>query len=77
MTKEVYNILVNCLRPGFIDTPIHNKLGRTSKDKEERIKLIPLKRAGKPEEIAGMILFLISDYGNFTTGEIIAIAGGD
>jgi len=72
-----YNILVNCIRPGFIDTPIHNKLGRTKKDKEKRINLISLKRAGKPEEIAGLILYLVSDYGNFCTGEIFTVSGGD
>lgn len=72
-----HNILVNCIRPGYTDTPIHDKLGRTDRDKEKRIKMIPLGRAGKPEEIAGMIEFLASDYGSFSSGEIFTLSGGD
>lgn len=72
-----HNILVNCIRPGVIDTTIHQKLGRTKEDMEDRVKLIPLGRIGKPEEIAGMIMYLVSDYGNYTTGEIITISGGN
>lgn len=72
-----HNILVNCIRPGYTDTPIHVKRGRTKKEDITRRKMIPLKRAGKPEEIGGLILYLCSDYGNFTAGEIITIGGGD
>lgn len=70
-----HDILVNAIRGGFIDTPFHQKLG--SKNIEERVQLIPLKRAGQPEDVASMALFLASDAGNFITGEIIAVAGGD
>jgi len=72
-----HNILVNCIRPGYTDTPIHSKLGRTEEDKARRVKLIPLGRAGKPEEIAGMMEFLVSDYGSFSSGEIFTLSGGD
>ena len=54
-----HNILVNTVRGGFIDTPMHQKLGR--KNPEERIKRIPLKRPGKPQDMAGMILYLASE----------------
>ncbi|MEK9627551.1 MAG: SDR family oxidoreductase [Nitrospinota bacterium] len=70
-----HNILVNTVRGGYIDTPMHQKMGR--KNPEERIKLIPLKRAGKPKDMAGMVLFLASDSGNFITGETFTVAGGD
>ncbi len=70
-----YNILVNAIRGGFIDTPFHQKLG--SKNIEERVQLIPLKRAGRPKDVASMALFLASEAGDFITGEIIAVAGGD
>lgn len=70
-----YNILVNAVRGGVIDTPFHRKLG--SKNIEERVQLIPLKRAGRPEDVASMALFLASEGGDFITGEIIAVAGGD
>ena len=68
-------ILINAIRGGFIDTPFHQKLG--SKNIGERIQLIPLKRAGRPEDVANMALFLASEAGDFITGEILAVAGGD
>jgi 3-oxoacyl-[acyl-carrier protein] reductase len=70
-----YNILVNSVRAGFIDTSFHKKIGRESI--EERVKLIPLKRAGKPIDVAKMVLFLASDAGDYITGEIFTVAGGD
>lgn len=70
-----YNILVNSIRGGFIDTSFHKKMGR--KNIAERIKLIPLKRAGKPVDIARMTLFLASSAGDYITGETFTIAGGD
>ena len=70
-----YSILVNAIRGGFIDTPFHQKLG--SKNIQERIQLIPLKRAGRPEDVASMALYLASEAGDFIAGEIISVAGGD
>ena len=53
-------ILVNCVRPGFIDTDIHALSGDANR--VERLKhKIPLKRAGKSEEVASAILWLLSD----------------
>ncbi|OGN90483.1 MAG: hypothetical protein A2Z70_01030 [Chloroflexi bacterium RBG_13_48_17] len=70
-----YNILVNSVRGGFIDTPFHKKMGR--ENTTARIKLIPLKRAGQPADIAGMVLFLASKTGDYITGEVFTVAGGD
>lgn len=70
-----YNILVNSVRGGVIDTPFHKKIGRGSL--EDRIKLIPLKRAGQPIDIARTVLFLASEAGNYITGEVFTVAGGD
>jgi len=72
-----YNILVNTIRGGFIDTSFHKKLGRNKMDIKKRIKLIPLQRAGKPIDIARMALFLASSAGDYITGEIFSVAGGD
>lgn len=44
---------------------------------EQRIKMIPLKRMGRPEEIAAMVSFLISHNGDFITGQTITIGGGE
>lgn len=70
-----HNILVNAIRGGFIDTPFHKKIGR--KNIAERVKLIPLARAGRPIDIARMALFLASNTGDYISGEILTVAGGD
>ena len=73
-----YNILVNSIRCGVIDTPMRTKIkGYNESNFKKRIELIPLKRAGKPIDIARMALFLASEAGNFITGEILTVAGGD
>ena len=70
-----YNILVNAVQPGVIDTPAHQKIGRKSLD--ERIKAIPLKRAGVPLDVARMCIFLGSEAGDYITGQVYSISGGD
>jgi NAD(P)-dependent dehydrogenase (short-subunit alcohol dehydrogenase family) len=70
-----HNILVNTVRGGFIDTPMHQKLGRDNLEK--RIEMIPLRKPGRPQDMAGMVLFLASEAGDFVTGETFTIAGGD
>ena len=71
-----YNILVNAVRGGFIDTAAQQRLS-PQKDLTARINLIPLQRAGKPEDIASLVVFLASGAGDFITGEIMTVAGGD
>ncbi len=68
-----FNILVNTIRPGVIDTPFHAKLG---KNMEERKKLIPLKRLGRPDEIAQSVYFLCAEN-TFISSETMAISGGE
>lgn len=69
-----YNIRVNCIIPGFIETPMTRKMP------EERYhvvqEMIPLKRAGQPEEVAELINFLISSKSSYITGSSITIDGG-
>ena len=72
-----YGILVNSIRGGLINTPFHAKIGRSPQVVEERIKLIPLKRIGQPVDIARMVLFLASEAGDYITGEVFTVAGGD
>ena len=73
-----HNVLVNAIRCGNIDTLMHKKIPGYSSEKHlERVQMIPLGRAGKVEEIAQMVLFLASSASDFTTGQIIAIAGGE
>jgi 3-oxoacyl-[acyl-carrier protein] reductase len=69
-----YNILVNCVAPGWVETEMsHDAL---MEEGEKITGLIPLRRAGTPEEIAGPILFLASELANFITGEILNVNGG-
>jgi 3-oxoacyl-[acyl-carrier protein] reductase len=71
-----HNILVNCVAPGFVDTGIWKA---ASKDKNKLKKFLaayPLKRVATPEEVAGPILFAVSDLATFVTGEVINVNGG-
>ena len=70
-----YNILVNSIQPGVIDTPFHKKIGRASLD--ERVKKIPLQRAGSTLDVARLCLFLASECGDYITGQIYGVTGGD
>ncbi len=66
------NIKVNCICPGFIETEMNSTL--TDEDKNNFIENIPLNRAGKPEEVARVVEFLINQ--DYITGQIIAVNGG-
>ena len=66
------NICCNAIAPGFITTDMTKDLGTD----EEFIKNIPLKRLGKPEDVANLAAFLASDFSSYITGEIIRIDGG-
>ncbi|HLP59440.1 MAG TPA: 3-oxoacyl-[acyl-carrier-protein] reductase [Candidatus Deferrimicrobium sp.] len=68
------NICVNAIAPGFILTEMTEKL--SDKVKEEYIANIPLDRAGTPEDIAGVVSFLISPAASYITGTVINVSGG-
>ena len=77
------NILVNSLNMGWIDTGqwerhFHESGPGVSREEfnEMVLKVVPLGRFGKPEDVAGMALFLASDYANFISAASIDIAGG-
>lgn len=69
-----YNVSVNAVAPGFIDTPLTQKL-----KKEVRQRLIdaqPTKTMGSPEDVANVVSFLASEKTNFITGQTIYVDGG-
>lgn len=70
-----YNILVNSVCPGYVNTELTFK-NNTSKDIEKVIKNIPLCRLAEPEEISELVFFLSSNKNSYVTGQIIAIDGG-
>ena len=68
-------IRVNAVRPGVIETDIHASGGEPGR--VERIKdTIPLKRGGKPEEVARSIMWLLSSESSYTTGALLEVSGG-
>lgn len=70
------NIRVNAVCPGMIATHILDDKSVTAEDMEADIKKYPLKRYGKPEEVAFAVIYLLSDASAFTTGANIVIDGG-
>ena len=70
-----YNILVNCVAPAFVDTDMWKSAAKNSRMKA-LVATYPLKRIATPEEVAGPILFAVSDLATFMTGEVININGG-
>lgn len=67
-------IRCNCIAPGFIDTDMTSIL--PEEIRIEWAKTIPLRRAGKPEEVASVALFLASDLSSYVTGQVIHCCGG-
>ena len=69
-------IYVNSVAPGWVDTDMSAEALQDPRSGEEIRRTIPMGRVGKPEEIAGPILFLCSEYASFITGEIFNVNGG-
>lgn len=67
-------ITVNAVAPGYILTPMTNDLPQSAKD--DFLSSIPLKKAGTPEQVANLVLFLASDEADYITGQVIQIDGG-
>ena len=68
------NITVNCVAPGFIETDMTQAMKPEAH--EEFLRNIPLARYGRPEEIAGAVLFVASDASSYMTGQTLHVNGG-
>lgn len=78
LAKEVVDegIRVNAVVPGMVETEIHER-STGDRARVERIRpTIPMKRIGKPEEIAEAVMFLLSDASSYMTGTTIRVSGG-
>ena len=67
-------ITVNAVAPGFIKTPMTDKL--TDEQRSAMLAQIAMKRYGEPEEVASVVAFLCSDDASYVTGQTIEISGG-
>lgn len=69
-----YHIRVNCLIPGFIETPMSAAI--PEEQMKRVIQSIPLGRVGKPQDVANLVSFLMSDKASYITGSSFKIDGG-
>src|ERR1700686_623803 len=69
-------VRVNAIAPGPIETPMLNRFAKTEERKAGMVSNVPLKRAGRPEEIAQAIVFVSSDKASFITGAAYPVDGG-
>lgn len=71
-----YNIRVNAISPGAIETPMIDPLMADPKVMEGLLARVPMKRTGKPEEVSDLVLFLVSNASSYMTGSAVVIDGG-
>jgi 3-oxoacyl-[acyl-carrier protein] reductase len=64
-------ITVNCVAPGLIDTGM-----LSAEVREEGVKIVPMKRLGRADEVAGVVAFLLSDEAAYITRQVISVNGG-
>jgi len=67
-------IRANAIAPGFIETEMTHAL--TDEQRAKWAEMIPLRRGGKPEEVANVTLFLASDLSSYVSGQVINVCGG-
>lgn len=69
------NVTVNAVAPGFIETDMSEAVRNKAGDFIAK-KLVPLRRLGKPEDIAGVVVFLAGPAGAYMTGQVLTVDGG-
>ncbi len=76
MEEGRYGITVNCVAPGFIETEMVQALATYETIKDRAIQMQPIKRVGRPADIADAVAFLASERASFISGEVLHVTGG-
>jgi NAD(P)-dependent dehydrogenase (short-subunit alcohol dehydrogenase family) len=76
LEAAAYGVRVNAVAPGPIDTEMLSRFTGSAERKAGLVAGVPLKRVGKPDEIADAILFVASGKASFVTGQILGVNGG-
>ncbi|PIS17438.1 MAG: hypothetical protein COT59_00660 [Candidatus Nealsonbacteria bacterium CG09_land_8_20_14_0_10_42_14] len=71
-----YNIRVNAVSPGMIETPMIDQIKQDPKTMAAMLNKVPMHRVGKPEEVSNLVLFLASDDSSYMTGSTVVVDGG-
>jgi len=71
-----YGITCNCVAPGFMETEMVQALSTYETIKEQAVAAQPIKRVGKPDDIADAVAFLASERAGFISGEVLHVTGG-
>ncbi|NYE26741.1 3-oxoacyl-ACP reductase FabG [Pigmentiphaga litoralis] len=71
-----YGITVNCIAPGFIETEMVQALPTYETIRDRAVAMQPIKRGGRPDDIADAVAFLASQRAGFITGEVLHVTGG-
>jgi 3-oxoacyl-[acyl-carrier protein] reductase len=71
-----YGITVNCVAPGFMETEMVQALPNYERIRDKAIESQPIKRVGRPGDIADAVAFLASERASFISGEVLHVSGG-
>jgi NAD(P)-dependent dehydrogenase (short-subunit alcohol dehydrogenase family) len=71
-----YGVRVNAVQPGLVDTALAVPLTHNADASEDYLRCMPISRIGKPEDVAAIVAFLLSDEASWITGQCLGVDGG-